>query len=239
MTLAWLEGSPLATAPAVWGKLSEHGDFVHHRCSPAERRAWAEWVQSAWLTPARVEPRHRLPVAFVLPVNTLPFAPHHLVQGVLIASRDRVGRTCPLVIFQRVSPDWFRRLWVDPQPAGTQGLLFWCARLAVQAVQGQRTWADLRHALDALWPAHAPGWLERLGRAPRSLPPAVLQALLGSPGAQDPAAGFQGVEHLPWTDWPERLLRQPDSRPAFWSQDLQGRWVHAADSLAQLWRPRP
>jgi len=252
----------LVSPPAVWGKLPGQGDYVHHRCSMAERQAWHQWVQTTWphrnashtgrknpppdagwmhLSPQADESaQYQLPVAFVLPAGTLPFATRHCVQGVLLQSQDKVGRSCPLIIYQRVSPGWMQRLWAGSKPAmGGQDLLFWWAQLAVRAVHGDSPWNEWLELLDPVWSAHAPGLPHLLGAAPSRADATTMWSLVGPAAISDPASHFHGVAHWPWADWPERALRPNRPTPVFWTQDDEGRYVHVNDSLSKLWRRQP
>ena len=38
----------LASAPALWGKLPSHGDYVRYRATAAQAHAWGEWVEQHW-----------------------------------------------------------------------------------------------------------------------------------------------------------------------------------------------
>lgn len=255
----------MVSPPAVWGKLPEHGDFVHHRSSMIEREAWQGWAQTlaehqahtppvrrrrpARAAPAQgwmhLEPVPRdeahgaMPVAFVLPPGRMPFAPQHFVQGVVLASQDKVGRECPLVIYQIASPVWMQRLWIEGAAMGGQDLLFWWARLAVRAVHGHTPWSTWLSLFEQVWQAHAPDWRQQwLGGAPRPVAAAQMRALLGQNPPDDPAGHCVGVEHLPWINWPQQLWQGPQREPAFWTQDEAGRYVKASHRLADLWGPQ-
>jgi len=251
----------LATAPAVWGKLPDHGDFVHHRASLPERQAWHAWVQAWWphglpartrrkpasaqpgwmhLTPQRDTQAHRrLPVAFVLPPGAMPFAPRHCVQGVMLDSQDKVGRCCPLVIYQQVSPTWVQRSWSEGSAMGGQDQLYWWARMALRVVNADMPWATWRDLLDPVWAAHAPGVSQLLGAPPGRATASHMEQLVGPVDDSDPAASFFGVSQLPWADWPQRILRSKAPASAFWTQDVHGRYVHASHSLLDLWSRQP
>lgn len=250
----------LASPPSVWGKLPSQGDFVHHRCPLAERQAWQNWVDSIWpqRPPARpsgasrsrleatqwisldtVSPAQRLhevPIAFVMPPMSLPSASAHYLQGVMLPSKDKVGRACPLIIYQKNSPAWMHRAWHPHAEINGQNLLFWWARLAWQATRMDVNLSQWFSQLDAVWAMHEPGVKQWLGAGARVPDGQALHKLLGPLDPEDPGAHMRGVRHLPWTDWPERILRESEPVPAFWTQDAEGRYVQAASSLAQLWR---
>lgn len=252
----WLTQRSLATPPSVWGKLPTQGDFVHLRASLAEQRAWHQWVQSVWspclgrrqqtkspdrnwlnLDVQRTSYPPELPIAFVMPAGHLPTRPNWMVQGVLMPSHDKVGRPCPLVIYQLAHPKWAARLWSQDAAVGAQHLLYWWARLASVAVRAPLPWSTWAQHVDEVWAAHEPGFAQLLGgRAPPKADTESLEKLLGPVSADDPAGNLCGVEHLPWPDWPHRTLRQTQPVAAFWTQDLRGGYVHAASSLNQLWR---
>jgi type VI secretion system protein ImpM len=252
----WLARKSLATPPSVWGKLPSQGDFVHHRAGMVERQAWQAWVEAngAWpepVRPARKEPGrtdwlsldvarperrlHQVPIAFVMPPGSLPFAPTQHVQGVMLPSADKVGRACPFIIYQKVSPLWLRMAWQNDAPSHGMTLMYWWARLAWQAVGGDLSLADWLQRLDALWAMHEPGIGQWLGANPPSPDEAQVRQVLGADRVDDPAIELRGVYHLPWADWPERVLRPRQPVAAFWTQDAQGGYVQAATSLQQLW----
>lgn len=249
-----LTGNALVSAPAVWGKLPVHGDFVHHRCPAVERDAWHAWVnaiwpsrppalrdksarsQAGWITLDAPRPERRwqdLPVAFVLPPGALPFAPAHHVQGVLTPSVDKVGRSCPFIVYQQASRAWVQRQWTAAHAQDGRHMLFWWSRLVLRAVQGDALPQWLQR-LDAMWVAQAPGWAQWLGAPPARMDNTRMQDALGQLPQADPAQDLRGVYHLPWADWPQRCWDEPPAA-AFWTQDAQGGYVQAANSLQQLW----
>lgn len=250
-----LTGRSLVSEPAVWGKLPAYGDFVHHRCPAAERDAWHAWVdvvwasrpqaprdkplrsQAGWIELEAPRPERRwqdMPVAFVLPPGALPFAPMHHVQGVLVPSFDKVGRSCPFIIYQQVSRAWMKRQWADAHAQDGQDMLFWWSRLVLRAVQGDAL-PEWLARLDAMWACHAPGWAQWLGASPGRADSQRMQDFLAPLHKPDPAEVLRGVYHLPWADWPARCLRERQPTAAFWTQDAQGGYVQAGESLQQLW----
>ncbi|HCA3633227.1 TPA: DUF2094 domain-containing protein, partial [Salmonella enterica subsp. enterica serovar Choleraesuis] len=73
---------------------------------------------------------HPLPWSFVMSPGFLPMGgTTDWLTGVLMASRDSVGRPWPLVIYQRCG-----REWLDESLQETQGWLYWLARMAAQHI---------------------------------------------------------------------------------------------------------
>lgn len=266
----------LAQPPSVWGKLPAYGDFVHHNVSLSAQEAWHEWVQTYWhrrpvrgsagatrgragadgwmhvtQAPARAD-LSDVPVAFVLPPGHLPNMGDVFVQGVMVPSEDKVGRACPLIIYQTVHRPWMQRTWSSAlenerhAPARHdrshgRHLLYWWARLAAHARHHPGLFAALVEAVEQVWFLHEPGWRDLLGGRARPASSAALEVLIqrfGERAGQDAAAALRGVSHLPWADWPERTLRVSVPFAAFWMQDAQGGYVQASDKLLQLWGVR-
>ena len=113
-------------------------------------------------------------------------------------------------------------------------MLFWWSRLVLRAVQGDALPQWLQR-LDAMWAAQAPGWAQWLGAPPHQVDGARLQGLLAPLEIDVPTPGWRGVSHLPWADWPERCLRAQRPQAAFWTQDAEGGYLQAGESLLQLW----
>lgn len=259
MVRAWIEAWQV-TPPAIWGKLPGHADFVRSGVRHRESDGWAAWLaQVAGRTAGHDEALDAgqgaaaLPVTFVLPPGTLAFAPRRFVVGVITPSSDRVGRQHPLLVYQLARPGWVRRQF-DPKTHTPRDWLFWLAR-AVARELGQAERADrqpLERLVGGLWALYttAPQRLSRTASAHRgetaqpqadghaAAAQALLEELAGPPPADDPAAQLRGVRHLPWADWPQRLLSTRPS-PVFWQQDAEGGYVNAATSLAQIWSRLP
>lgn len=245
----------LVKAPGVWGKLPTQGDFVCLRSNLNQQKAWLKWVESVW-SPLLERGEHSpktdirgwmnldvptsahqfaLPVSFVMPAHGMPVNDGWLVHGVLMPSEDKVGRPCPFVIYQYVHPRWMKSVWpTHPNQCG-QTLLFWWARLARLAVNGHVSWGQWVSMFDAVWAAHRPGITQLFGWPPPTVSARAMALLTGPASPNDPAGQLRGVQHLPWTDWPERVLQKTNPVAAFWTQDLQGGYVHAGSSLDQLW----
>lgn len=266
----------LARPPSVWGKLPAYGDYVHHNVSLSAQEAWHEWVQAYWhrrpitrsagsarggagadgwmhvtQAPAKAD-LSDVPVAFVLPPGHLPHMGDVFVQGVMVPSEDKVGRACPLIIYQTVHRLWMQRTWSSPwgpdphapvrqDRSHGRHLLYWWARLAAHARQHPGLFPALVTAVEQVWLLHEPGWRDLLGAQERPASSAALEVLVqqfGASAGQDAAGALRGVSHLPWADWPERTLRVIEPLAAFWMQDAEGGYVQASDKLLQLWGVR-
>lgn len=255
MVRAWIETRQV-TPPAIWGKLPGHADFVRSGVRHRESEGWAAWLAQVAGRPAGgdealevAQGAAALPVAFLLPPGTLAFAPRRFVVGVIAPSSDRVGRQHPLLVYQLARPGWVRRQF-GPRTHTQSDWLFWLAR-AVARQLGHAEGADrqpLERLVGGLWALYTttPQRQPRTASAHRgetaqpqadghaATAQALLDELAGPPPADDPAARLRGVRHLPWADWPQRLLCTRPS-PVFWQQDAEGGYVNAATSLAQLW----
>ncbi|EIA3485027.1 DUF2094 domain-containing protein [Salmonella enterica] len=94
---------------------------------------------------------HPLPWSFVMSPGFLPMGgTTDWLTGVLMASRDSVGRPWPLVIYQRCG-----REWLDESLQETQGWLYWLAGLAAQWLRGLRRTSQRSRELTGL-PDEAP-----------------------------------------------------------------------------------
>lgn len=260
----------LVSAPALWGKLPSHGDYVRYRASVAQAHAWGEWAEHHWASiapppvprasrrqrrdgptpwvstqaPSPQAGLHTLPVIFVLPPNSMPFAKRQFVQGVWLPSQDRSGRACPLVIYQLVHPRWLRRTTLADTAFGrhagrSQHWLYWLSRLAIHVQGGANDFNRICQTLDELWALNAPGWGGLLGERPEAASShAHHQALdeLAALADSDASQGLRGVTQLPWPQWPEGLFRKDAPMAAFWQQDAQGGYINAATNLEELWQ---
>ena len=237
--LARLIASCRASAPAIWGKLPGHADFVHSGVRPGEAEAWTQWLTEHGLyADVGIAARAMsVPVAFALPPGTLPFARQRYVLGVIARSVDRAGRPHSLVIYQQESPRRAMRHFEAQlrQPLDWQ---FWLARAVARHARMSR--ADIQaleitvralrtesRELEKDFSVQRVRWLQ-----------ALLDQQTGPALSDDPAAELHGVRHLPWADWPYRL-QGARAESAFWQQDANGRFIGAANRLQKLWSVLP
>jgi type VI secretion system protein ImpM len=240
---------PLITAPAIWGRLPAHADFVRSGMRHAEVEGWCAWLAAQGRVVDRGGPTvgaAALPAAFVLPPGTLDFARRQFVVGVVAPSVDSVGRRHVLLVYQLARASWVHAHF-QAQARHPRDWLFWLARtVARHAAMAEvaDVWT-LARAVESMWRLHAPAGhdLRWLGRAPVTRPVpaqhagALLERLLGLSSMNDPAARVMGVRHLPWVDWPECLrTTDPDAGSTrFWQQDAGGGFVNAGRQLGLLW----
>ena len=239
------------SAPAIFGKLPDQRDYVRWRVSASEGQVWQGWLnRQTWLGHGRhiVQPQgqtdtgeehdgwmrlsppettvpehHPLPWSFVLSPGFLPVGNRdEWLTGVLVASRDSVGRPWPLVIYQRTGREWLEETLPE-----TQGWLYWLARMAAQHVSPQpERHGRLAVQTDQLWAMWQPGarwtqWLRGLRRVPQRS-----RILTGLPDV--PVVELPGVRHLPWPGWPGKMLAQAQPGQGwFWQQNSEGRYVDA------------
>lgn len=239
--------SRLVTPPAIWGKLPSHADFVRSGMRHGESEGWQPWLAQQSRT-AGADATARavaVPVAFALPPGTLAFARRRFVLGVIAPSMDRVGRYHPLLVYHLAHPGWVARHF-EAQLRQPRDWQFWLARAVARhtCANGAADIQALERTVQALWRLQAPQrTAPRRGGSDDAEGPAEqrcrqAQALLDQVGgpapANDPAAQLHGVRHLPWADWPQRLLRTR-AESAFWQQDAAGRFVNAANRLQNMW----
>lgn len=237
--LARLIASCRASAPAIWGKLPGHADFVHRGVRPGEAEAWTQWLaEHGFHADVGIAARAMsVPVAFALPPGTLPFARQRYVLGVIAPSVDRAGRPHSLVIYQQEPPRRAMRHFEAQlrQPLDWQ---FWLARAVARHARMSRT--DIQaleitvralrtesRELEKDFSVQRVRWLQ-----------ALLDQQTGPALSDDPAAELHGVRHLPWADWPHRL-QGVRAESAFWQQDANGRFIGAANRLQKLWNVLP
>jgi len=257
-------GRRLVERPGIWGKMPGYADYVRHNVRAGEAEAWQKWASEVWLQRSSrrnaAQPRaenasdewvhleyarnasdqDRVPVAFVMAPGSLSFAPAHYVQGVVVDSQDRVGRLCPLVIYQRVTPGWGARTWHEASNESGMHLLFWLARLTAGIHDEKSDIGVLSRVVEEVCRMHSPGWRQCLGLATARPDAGQLRQVVKGfcEGRKDEAAGLKGVRYLPWADWPRRMFRHENPLSAYWVQDLEGRYVTASDDLLRLWRGR-
>ncbi|WP_211443031.1 TagF domain-containing protein [Collimonas humicola] len=195
-----------------------------------------------------------LPWCFVLPPGSFPFAAKEHVIGVWMASSDKIGRIYPLVMMQTASPRWIKQYFKDYslQPCDW---LFAAARAMAHAVYAEETELDrpehqqnsqkqpdrltaLVAQLEQLWALYQPGWRGLFGNFKKAPEQENIQRFIPSPHREDPIHRLHGVRYLPWADWPQRLTGggelDAEQRAAFWQQDLQGRFVGAAERMRDV-----
>ncbi len=248
---------PRASSPAIWGKLPDRGDYVRSRTTNREVEDWRIWLdKQPWLyapvAPAaanhtdqhhwmRLTPDfnrdkalglHNLPWGFVLHPSVLPFSGRGWVTGVVSVSRDSIGRSYPLVIYQVVNS-----AWLEHHLTASQGWLYWLAQLVACHVNPERqSTGDLPARVERLWALHNPGWGSRLFR--RWIGgPAAYRALVEGQG-KNRASELRGVPALPWANWPQQLWTSPASSAQgwFWQQDLEGGFLDARSLRAGEWQ---
>lgn len=238
-----------ATAPAIWGKLPSHGDFVRYNvrfhCDAELKR----WIQQEFIP---LDNKHRpsqpssmahagLPWCFILPPGYLSFAPHDYVIGVWIASSDKLGRQYPLVMMQTASRQWVKQQFAAYMTE-PRSWLFIAARIMANAVYvdknapaipAQDHLVELTHKIDYVWNMLKPSWKSIGKRHHQRMSYAEFHDMIGAPHPDDFVHQLKGVRHLPWSDWPERLLGDIP-QPVFWQQDLEGRFVAASSNMHHL-----
>ena len=212
----------MITAPSMFGKLPAQGDFVRHNAPLAQVAMWRNWFDPGqaeapvrapalsivgqaphWLhlTPPSLAGQARLraaePCHFILRTRGLKFPSEgSYLIGVMAASRDRVGRRYPLVVWQSVSARWAEQLLGAPA--------HWLTDL-VQLVHDHTSLPDrtgLAAAVDALWASHRPGWRDRIQVSFKRLAGTRNQAASGNL-LSDSLTGPEAIRD----DWPPHLLR--------------------------------
>jgi len=231
----------VAREPSVWGKWPTHGDYIRHNVSHEQAEFWLQWTADYW---HRRPSSPNIPVAFIFPPRTTPFAGDYFVQGVIASSEDKVGRSCPLVIFQEVTHREMSRMWplqVEvPIDQHGRHLLYWWARIAAHA-KTAIDFSKLMEVIDLVWHIYEPSFLEILGVTTKLNDSRDLERLLNdfvAPSMCDDAVKLKGVRRLPWTDWPSRVLRQSNPISAYWMQDSRGGYICAGDEFLKLWGVR-
>lgn len=247
-----------ASLPAIWGKLPDRGDYIRYRGTNREVEEWRIWLEKQpWLyapvthaatnhtdrrhwmrlTPDfsrdKAPVRYSLPWGFVLHPGVLPFSGRDWVTGVMSLSRDSIGRSYPLVIYQIVNSVWLERQLMKPQ-----GWLYWLAQLAACHVNPEQPSAgDLPAQLNRLWDLHNPAWHSRLFRRWGG-GQAACRALVGGGQDKTQVSELRGVLALPWANWPQQLWSSPAStlQGWFWQQDREGGFLDARCLRAGEWQ---
>lgn len=225
----------MISPPACYGKLPALGDYLRHRAPGDEVGLWWNRFGSLPTVPSATTmvsgvsgaSGETLPWCFVLAPDVLSWASGVHVIGVLMLSRDRIGRPYPLVVWQKASPAGLRHasLFGTESP---RNWLFWLSRLVfahVRPVRSERSDPDLQNdflsTLDQLWELFRPSWTARLGVSGKLPTDEVCQTHIGP---YTPLADVEGVRFMPWAEWPETLW-SPRALCWFWQQDHQGRYL--------------
>lgn len=234
-------GIPRISAPAIWGKLPDRGDYVRYRNHNNEIDDWRAWLdKQTWLhkTPTssdktspdwlrltpdfgqNISTLHTLPWSFVLNPGELAFSGKDWLIGVISTSSDSVGRSYPLVIYQTVSQQWLKR-YINVQ----KGWLFWLAQLVKNHVNvSDNSKKDLAETLDQLWDIHRPklaSWFD----SAQINQQITCQQLIGQKEQEE--LELSGVQSLPWANWPQLLWKPSQTAGWFWQQDQQGNFLDA------------
>jgi type VI secretion system protein ImpM len=225
------------SAPALWGKIPSHGDFVRHQLPYQWDDALKAWIEKTFqplpqhlpMQPAKMS-YSGMPWCFVLPPGNFSFALSDYVIGVWMSASDKLGRQYPLVMLQTANTAWVRQYFMQhaQQPCDW---LFSAARLLAHAVytspHSSPTDAiiTLTRQLDAMWKTIQPQWSTRFYRRSHTAEAISLSSYLPPHHPDDYAATLHGVKHMPWSDWPQ-CLTEASPEPLFWQQDHQGRYVN-------------
>lgn len=239
----------MASAPAIWGKLPSHGDFVRYNVQFQCDAPLKNWIQQEFIPLAQ---KHQpstpsamahagMPWCFILPPGYLSFAPDDYVMGVWIASSDKLGRQYPLVMMQTASRHWIKQHF-STHINEPKNWLFLAARILAKAVyidkkapaiSAQDQLTELTHKIDYVWNMFKPSWKSIGKRHHQRMSYAEFDHAIGTPHPDDFAHQLEGVQHLPWSDWPARLLGDIP-QPVFWQQDLSGRFVSASSNMHHI-----
>jgi type VI secretion system protein ImpM len=182
----------------IFGKIPSHGDFVSRGTGSEVGRAFERWLQMA---------NERLYEAKAqLPAGPLGFSyrgpvPDAVLVGVMVPSRDRVGRIFPLTLFHEVSATSARGC-VFAVPGALADALDVLAQLAAQA------------------PRVSKGDLERHADQAEAPTPAAL--------AHGLAEQRERLHSRPVSTLFERLF--PDNRGVYYAMSVLQRACHSAHS---------
>lgn len=202
----------------VWQSWFDHGDD-EFLSGVSTHSAGRQRSTGLHLTPPSLTGTPKLrsaePSYFILCQRGLKFPTEgSYLIGVVAASRDRVGRRYPLVIWQAVSPQWAEQILAAPAR--------WLTDLA-QVMHHHICMPDgsgLAAAVDALWDDHRPGWRDRIQISFRRLADARNPAT--SEGLR--SDGFSGPATMR-ADWPLPLFR---------SGSLGSIWLPGADRAIEI-----
>ncbi len=232
-----------AEPPCIWGKWPSHGDYIRHNVTHEQAEYWMKWTSAYWY---RKPSTLNSPIAFILPPHLTAFSGDFFVHGVIVESWDKVGRDCPLVVFQKLTHWQMSRLLSLPSAESGvvhgQDMLYWWSRLMRGVEPESFDFPRLVGVLDRVWRIFEPGLLDVLGTPTKGPDVRALETLLQEVSAlsdknQDEPSP-KGVKYLPWADWPDRVLRDNHSGPAYWMQDVHGGYLCASDDVMKLWGVR-
>lgn len=215
----------MISAPACYGKLPTLGDYLQHRAPGVEVGLWWNRFSSMQEPAAAQEPP--LPWCFVLAPDVFSWAAGVHVLGVIMASRDRIGRRYPFVVWQKANVQGLRQVCLfghgQPGEDNPRGWLFWLSRLVFAHVRPEEQVFrdDFPVEMDRLWALFRPAWTARFGVGGKLPPEERCRQIVGSCAA---LPDVEGVHHMPWADWPEPLWA-PGSLCWFWQQDHEGRYL--------------
>lgn len=152
----------IASSELQWyGKLPAAGDFVQRRMPPALNTRWSHWFQQGLIDRQHHLPAGDVPLSsgpvwnFVLPAT---LGVQKVQLGCLLLSRDRVGRTWPLLAQHSLTVcEW------HPEQLDVAGQWFNALGATLLAAVNNATPADqLEQALQALAPLSRPAQDVRL-----------------------------------------------------------------------------
>ena len=156
----------MISAPSIFGKLPALGDYFRRNAPPQQVEAWRTWFDTAaavWS--GKESPVSRQagqcgdgrPTFLVLSARELGFPGNGYVAGVVMPSRDRVGRLYPLVIWQSASGYWAEQLLEAPATWLSSLARVMCEHIHLRGKQ------NFAAVVDALWAWHRPYWRSRYG----------------------------------------------------------------------------
>lgn len=220
----------MISPPACYGKLPALGDYFQYNASQEEVSVW--WNRffklqgHGWNT---VGPSP-VPWCFVLPPDIFSWSGTRHVVGSIVLSEDRIGRRYPFVVWQKASTKALRLSALFGAGLATNWL-FWVSRLVAVHVLPRRSGGatpsvqDFERQLLGLWDMYKPDWRVRLGIMPA--PPE--NKIVAKWVEKLPPCELEGVHHMPWADWPERLLN-PKAPCCFWQQDHHGKYLRVVEN---------
>jgi type VI secretion system protein ImpM len=253
----------MISTPTLWGKYPSHADYVGIRVKGEESHAWHAWCtqnlypadqsklthphlnHQQFLDSEHQKNLQQIPVSFVLPPKTMSFCPKYYLIGVMVWSKDRIGRNHPLIVYQQASKSWIQQQWIKKDSLHIRkDWLFWLSRLVHECTKHMYI-SDNTHEehrpekllsfIDLLWKHFEPGWKQSLGFPLPSPTEHVCQEILHRfRASHEKTFSLRGVPFLPWVDWPQSLMRE-NIDAFFWQQDDQGLYLGASHSLTDIW----